>query len=112
MHETNFKWKYPLWYSNNVTLENCVLFDTARSGIWYTDNIEIIDSTIEAPKTFRRAKNIKLKNVYLPNAEETLWTCENIRMEHVVAKGNYFGMNSKNIATIFYDIPVLHCTAK
>lgn len=96
LHETNFKWKYPLWYSNNVTLENCVLFDTARSGIWYTHNIEINNSLIAAPKTFRRANNIRLNDVDMPNALETLWNCQDIEINNVSIKGDYFGFNSKN----------------
>ena len=96
LHETNFKWKYPLWYSNNVTLENCVLFDTARSGIWYTHNIEINNSLIAAPKTFRRANNIRLNDVDMPNALETLWNCQDIEINNSSIKGDYFGFNSKN----------------
>lgn len=96
LHETNFKWKYPLWYSNNVTLENCVLFDTARSGIWYTHNIEINNSLIAAPKTFRRANNIRLNDVDMPNALETLWNCQDIEINNASIKGDYFGLNSKN----------------
>lgn len=92
-----FKWKYPLWYCHDIVVKNSTLLDTARSGIWYTDNIEIADTTIEAPKTFRKSKNITLNKIYLPNADETLWACENINMNYVVAKGHYFGMNSKNI---------------
>ena len=97
LHETNFKWKYPLWYSNNVTLENCVLFDTARSGIWYTHNIEINNSLIAAPKTFRRANNIRLNDVDMPNALETLWNCQDVVLNDVTAKGDYFAMNSKDM---------------
>ena len=96
LHETNFKWKYPLWYSNNVTLENCVLFDTARSGIWYTHNIEINNSLIAAPKTFRRANNIRLNDVDMPNALETLWNCQDIEINNASIKGDYFGFNCKN----------------
>ena len=96
LHETNFKWKYPLWYSNNVTLENCVLFDTARSGIWYTHNIEINNSLIAAPKTFRRANNIRLNDVDMPNALETLWNCQDIEINNASIKVDYFGFNSKN----------------
>ena len=92
-----FKWKYPLWYCDNIKVEGSVLLDTARSGIWYTKNIEMTDCQIEAPKTFRRASNIKLTSCTLPNAEETLWTCNDIILKDVSAKGNYFGMNSKNI---------------
>lgn len=93
-----FKWKYPLWYSRNVTLENCTLFEAARAGIWYTENISLKDCTIEAPKAFRRTNNISLTNVAMQNASETLWNCDGIKMENVTAKGDYFAMNSQNIA--------------
>ncbi len=92
-----FKWKYPLWYSKNVKATDCTWFDMARAGVWYTNDILVEDSVIEAPKNFRRSKNITLKQVTLPNAEETLWNCENVTMEHVSANGHYFAMNSENM---------------
>ena len=36
-----FKWKYPLWYCEDIRAEMCVLDETARSGIWYTKNISM-----------------------------------------------------------------------
>lgn len=92
-----FRWKYPLWYCENVELSNTTLLETARSGIWYTNNISIKDSMIQAPKTFRRGKNIRLTNVHMPKAEETFWNCEDITLDNVQVEGHYFGMNSKNI---------------
>ena len=58
-----FKWKYPLWYSSDIKVKNSILLDTARSGIWYTENISMTDCFIEAPKTFRRAEKIYLENL-------------------------------------------------
>lgn len=92
-----FRWKYPLWYCRNIDMHNSTLLETARSGIWYTDHIKITDSTIEAPKTFRKSKNISLINVNLPIALETLWNCDEVSLTDVTAKGDYFGMNSTNI---------------
>ena len=92
-----FKWKYPLWYCKNIKADGTTLLDTARSGIWYTDNIEMKNCVIEAPKTFRRSTNITLVNCQLPNAQETLWSCKNISLNHVVARGDYFAMNAENI---------------
>lgn len=92
-----FKWKYPLWYSENIEANNTTLLDTARSGIWYTKNIRMENCLIEAPKTFRRAEDITLNNCTLPNAQETLWSCKNITLTNVSAKGDYFAMNSENI---------------
>lgn len=94
---TTFAWKYPLWYCDRVEVERSSLLETARSGIWYTNFITIRDSIIEAPKTFRRGHDITLQRVELPNAQETLWNCRNIRLEQVSAKGDYFGFNSSDI---------------
>lgn len=94
---TLFRWKYPLWYSRNVVMKECTLFDMARAGIWYTENISVSDTIIEAPKNFRRTRGIILRNVDLPNAAETLWNCQDIQMERVMARGDYFAMNSQNI---------------
>ncbi len=94
---TLFRWKYPLWYCKNVALHGCTLFEMARAGIWYTDNISIEDTIIEAPKNLRRGAGITLKNVSFPNASETLWSCDGVSMENVTAKGDYFAYNTNNI---------------
>ena len=92
-----FKWKYPLWYCKRVRANGTTLLDTARSGIWYTHDIEMTDCFIEAPKTFRRSSGITLRRCHLPNAQETLWNCKDIELYDVTAKGDYFALNSENI---------------
>lgn len=92
-----FRWKYPLWYAKHVKADKCTLFQTARAGIWYTEDIAVRDTVIEAPKTFRRSTDINLKRVAFPDAGETLWNCKGVTMKEVTAKGNYFCMNSENV---------------
>ena len=92
-----FKWKYPLWYSHDITCENVTLLETARSGIWYTNNIKMINCNISAPKTFRRGDGITLINCSLPNAQETMWNCKNINLKKVTATGDYFGFNAEGV---------------
>ena len=99
-----FKWKYPMWYSDNIVCNDTTLLETARSGIWYTNNIEMNNCNIEAPKTFRRSSKISLNNCTILNAEETLWNCEDIKLNKVVARGHYFGLNSKNIEIKDFDL--------
>ncbi len=97
LYGSMFKWKYPLWYSNNIHVKNSTWFEMGRSGVWYTNDITVEDSMIEAPKNFRRCKNVTLTNVSLSNAAETLWSCDGVKLNQVAAKGDYFGMNSQNI---------------
>lgn len=97
LKQCSFKWKYPLWYSNDVTVNECTLFDTARAGIWYTHNISISNTTIEAPKTFRRSSRIALENVFMPNATETLWTCSDVTIKNIRVHGSYLAMNSSDM---------------
>ncbi len=92
-----FRWKYPMWYSKDITVTDTTLLDTARSGIWYTDNISLTDCTVDAPKTFRRSRGITLTRVSLNKAQETMWSCKDISLTDVNAVGDYFCMNSENI---------------
>ena len=93
----SFKWKYPLWYSENITVRDCSVFEMGRAGIWYTNNIDMTDTLYEAPKGFRRCDGVTLDNVQFTNAAETLWSCKNVHAKNITAKGDYFAMNSENM---------------
>lgn len=89
--------KYPFWYSRGVGIVSSTFEETARAGIWYTDGVEVRDTKIDAPKTFRRCRGITLENVAIPNAEETFWQCENVRLKNAEAKGDYLFMNCSGV---------------
>lgn len=97
VNKCTFQWKYPLWYTNNVEVNETTLLETARSGIWYVNHLRMNNCLIEAPKTFRRSSNIELNNCQLPNALETFWRCQNIKLNNVNASGDYFMMNSSDV---------------
>lgn len=99
-----FKWKYPLWYCRGVVAENTVLRDTARSGIWYTNNITMTDCVIESPKTFRRSSDISLYRVELKNALETMWHCDGVELREVGIRGDYFGFCATNVNADGLDV--------
>ncbi|WP_169171504.1 DUF3737 family protein [Bifidobacterium oedipodis] len=94
--DSSFQWKYPLWYASDVHARRTTWLEMARAGVWYTHNITVEDCVIEAPKNFRRSTGVTLKNVQLPNAEETLWNCSDVTLDHVSAQGDYFAMNLEN----------------
>jgi hypothetical protein len=46
-----------------VTAIGCTWFDGARAGVWYSDHVSVEDAIVEAPKNFRRCKDLRLKGV-------------------------------------------------
>ena len=97
LYDSTFGWKYPLWYCKGVKAFGCKFLEMARSGIWYTDGIEMSNIDSAAPKTFRRSKNIRLSDCRFTNAAETMWDCSDISMSEVEIVGDYFGMHSENV---------------
>ncbi len=97
LYGSMFKWKYPLWYAKNIYAKDCTWFEMARAGVWYTEHITVEDCQIEAPKNFRRCRDVVLRNVSFPNAAETIWSCSRVTLDHVTAKGDYFAMNCEDV---------------
>ena len=56
LKNSSFQWKYPLWYAKDIVADNCRWAEMARAGVWYTDNLLVRDTLIEAPKNFRRLR--------------------------------------------------------
>ncbi len=97
LKDSMFRWKYPLWYCEDIKTEGCTWFETARAGVWYTNHISVRDSFIQAPKNFRRCRDLSLADVTFTNAKETLWSCSDVKLENVTARGDYFAMNCEGL---------------
>lgn len=93
LKDSMFKWKYPLWYCNHIDTYKTTWFEMARAGVWYSNHLTVKDCLIEAPKNFRRCDDVLLELVSFSNAAETLWSCSNVTLRDVYAKGDYFAMN-------------------
>lgn len=92
-----FKYKYPIWYSNNINVYDSKFDIMSRSGLWYAKDVLFNNVLIDAPKLFRRCENIVLKNATFNDASETLWNTKNIKIMDSQASGDYFLFNSKDI---------------
>ena len=93
-----FEGKYPFWHNNGFIVKNCFFTEGARAALWYSQNLQMIDTVVEAPKMFREMDGIKLENVQIPNALETLWHCRNVIMKNVqIDHADYLFMHGENI---------------
>ena len=93
-----FEGKYPFWCCENFVVKNCLFTGGARAALWYSRNLEMTDTYVDAPKMFREMDGIRLKNVQIPGAAETLWHCKNIELDNVSADhADYIFMHCSDV---------------
>ena len=96
--ECEFQGKYPFWHTDGFTVRNCIFRPGARAALWYSKNLVMSDTLVEAPKMFREMTNLRLERVRIPDAQETLWHCSDVVLDDVeVANADYLFMHSANI---------------
>ena len=93
-----FEGKYPFWHVDRFNISDCIFTPGARAALWYSNNLHMTNTLVEAPKMFREMDGIHLQNVKIPDAQETLWHCRNIHINNVeVANADYLFFHSDNI---------------
>ena len=101
----HFRRKYPFWHNDDFVVKNCLFTEGARAALWYSNNLQMTDTLVEAPKMFREMDGIRLENVQLPYALETLWFCRNVELKNVkVDKGDYLFVHGENIRIDDFEI--------
>lgn len=99
-----FEGKYPFWHANGFVVRNSFFAEGARAALWYSQNLQMTDTVVEAPKMFRDMDGIRLENVQLPNAQETFWHCRNVALRNVqVERADYLFMHGENICIEHYS---------
>ena len=90
--------KYPFWHVDGSLIEKCYFAPGSRSAIWYSNDMVMRDTVIDAPKLFREMKNLTLENVVINDADETFWNVKGIKMKNVkLHDGTYPFMGSSDI---------------
>ncbi|MCM1093226.1 MAG: DUF3737 family protein [Lachnospiraceae bacterium] len=98
VNRCRFEGKYPFWHVDGFVIRNSVFTPGARAALWYSRNLVMEDTLVEAPKMFREMDGVKLVNVRIPDAQETLWHCRNVELENVEVKNaDYLFMHCDNI---------------
>ena len=82
-----FEGKYPFWHVDTFRVTDSVFRETARAALWYSRNLIMRNTLVEAPKMFREMDNTTLEDVKIPNAQETFWNCRGIKLRDVEVKG-------------------------
>lgn len=90
--------KYPWWHVDGSLITNCKFEVGSRSAVWYSSNMTMKDTVIDAPKLFREMNNLTLENVTVNDADETFWNIHGLTLRNVTLhEGTYPFMGSDHI---------------
>lgn len=96
--DCRFEGKYVFWETYGFCVRRCYFAESARSSLWYSEDLVMRDCQVDAPKMFRRMKGIDIENTRFPHAQETFWDCSHIRLRNVeIAEADYLFMHSTDI---------------
>lgn len=82
--------KYPWWHVERSVIANCYFETGSRSAIWYSNDMVMSDTVIDAPKLFREMSGLKLVNVQINDADETFWKVDHLTLRNVKLHGGTY----------------------
>ena len=96
--DCRFEGKYPFWHVDGFVVRNCLFTEGARAALWYSRDLVMTGTRVDAPKMFREMERLSLSDVSIPDAAETLWHCKDITLRDVeVANADYLFMHCSDI---------------
>ena len=93
-----FEGKYPFWCCDRFTVKDCIFTVGARAALWYSRDLLMEDTIVDAPKMFREMDRLTLRRVIIDSAAETLWSCRDVKLEDVRAdRADYIFMHCDGV---------------
>ena len=92
-----FEGKYPFWCCNHFVIKDCLFTAGARAALWYSKDLVMEDTIVDAPKMFREMDGLTLRNVIIDGAAETFWSCRDIQIDNLRCdRADYIFMHCSN----------------
>ncbi len=88
--DCRFEGNYPFWHVRGFVIDRCHFDVGGRSALWYSSDLKMTDTVIDAPKMFREMTCIDIENVVINDADETFWRCKDIRIKNLHLHGGTY----------------------
>lgn len=93
-----FEGKYPFWHTDGFRVSDCTFAPGARAALWYSNDLVMKHTRVDAPKMFREMRGLDIEDVEIPDAQETFWGCRDVKLRGVkVVNADYLFMHSSDI---------------
>ena len=91
-----FNLRYPFWHDVCAKIEKSEMTSLCRAPLWYSENIEILDTKMHGTKALRECSDVAIRNCDIISAEFG-WMVSGIEMKDTSVAGEYFMMRSEGL---------------
>ena len=94
--DCSFSLRYPLWRTLGFKMERTTMDELTRAAIWYSNDGEIVDSTLGGIKALRECKNIRIAGSEVVSPEFG-WNTHNVSVSNTGITSEYAFLNSSDL---------------
>ena len=91
-----FNLRYPFWHDRRLIIADSEMTELARAALWYSEEIEIINTKLHGIKALRECSRIKMSGCDIVSPEFG-WFVRDIEMKDTTAESEYFMMRSNKL---------------
>lgn len=91
-----FNLRYPFWHDEELEIIDCEMTENCRAALWYSQNMEILQSKFHGIKALRECRNVRMVDCDVISPEFG-WFTNDVHMEHTSVTGEYFMLRSKRL---------------
>lgn len=88
-----FNLRYPFWHDTNVIIIDSEMTELCRAALWYSHDIEIVNSKLHGIKALRECGNVKMRECDVISPEFG-WSVNGVEMKDSTVESEYFMMRS------------------
>ena len=92
-----FNLRYPFWHDTALKISGSELTALCRAALWYSSQIEIIDTKLHGIKALRECSDVKIQGCDIISPEFG-WSVHHINMKDCTVQGEYFMMRSDGLS--------------
>ena len=91
-----FNLRYPFWHDRGLKIAASEMTELCRAALWYSEDIEIIDTKLHGIKALRECTKVKMSDCHIVSPEFG-WSVHDMEMENCSVESEYFMMRSEHL---------------
>ncbi len=96
VRDSFFNLRYPFWHDKGLKLSESNMTEACRAALWYSEDVEIINTKLHGIKALRECSNVKIDSCDIISPEFG-WSVRGIHMKYTNVKSEYFMMRSERL---------------